>query len=106
MEETASGVAPTAIEVAGLSPGRRGVHIRQSGASDPEVGFRSADKHIGRGLEHGVRDPPGPQPGDLPNLRADRSGHAATEVFARGFTLGTRGEERILDRDDAAPMID
>jgi len=105
MEETAAGVVLIEIVVEGLSSGPHAVHVHSTGRCEPENDFRTADTHVDGELQHGVRDPLGPHPGDLPNLHATQDGVAHAEYFTRGFTLGTEGDQRILDRDGSALVI-
>ncbi|WP_339952154.1 superoxide dismutase family protein [uncultured Albimonas sp.] len=105
MEETASGVMLVAIEVSGLEPGRHVVHVHRTGECDAEGGFKSAGGHLAADREHGVRNAPGPHPGDLPNLHAGDDGRAAVEYFAHGLSLTPGAETSVLDEDGAALVI-
>jgi Cu-Zn family superoxide dismutase len=66
-----------------------------------------------RDVQHGLLNPRGPEPGDLPNIYAPPAGAHAAEVMAPLTTLGPstpRGAYRperhsLLDSDGAALLI-
>ncbi|MEO1987180.1 MAG: superoxide dismutase family protein [Martelella sp.] len=105
MEETASGVVLVEVTAKGLPEGEHGFHVHQVGKCDPDTAFKSAESHLARGLDHGIETAGGPHPGDMPNLHAQSDGVAHAEFFLRGFTLGTTGNQRILDDDGSAVII-
>ncbi|PRX10103.1 UNVERIFIED_ORG: Cu-Zn family superoxide dismutase [Martelella mediterranea] len=105
MVETASGIVVVDVRAEGLSEGQHGFHVHEVGACDSADGFKSAKGHLARGLEHGVMSAGGPHPGDMPNLHVRSDGVADAEFFVRGFTLGTEGNQRILDEDGSAVII-
>jgi Cu-Zn family superoxide dismutase len=83
------------ISVSGLSPGRHGVHIHESGACTPPD-FTSAGSHFNpASKQHGLENPEGPHAGDLPNLVVEADGSADTT-----FTVSAS-----LLAQDSASMI-
>jgi Cu-Zn family superoxide dismutase len=94
-----------------MAPGWHGLHIHEVGnCSDTAEGFRLSGPHAGHdaGAAHGLLNPQGPEPGDLPNLFAPVAGPFAAEVFSPGLTLAPEGREdrvSLLDVDGSALVI-
>jgi Cu-Zn family superoxide dismutase len=94
-----------------LPPGWHGLHLHGRGdCSDFAAGFQAAGGHLGmsRRVQHGLMNPSGPEPGDLPNLFVSPTGPFGAEVFAPNVTLGpmpVQGREPLLDGDGAALVI-
>jgi Cu-Zn family superoxide dismutase len=78
--------------ITGLAPGsEHGFHVHEFGdCSLPD--FKSAGDHY-----NPTMDPHGKHLGDLPNIKADKDGHAAVDVLVRGPTL--------VDSDGAPTQI-
>ena len=73
-EQTPSGVLMF-VEVTGLPPGPHAIHLHSVGACAPD--FKAAKGHINPGkVQHGLRNPDGPDNGDLPNLLVGADGTA------------------------------
>jgi Cu-Zn family superoxide dismutase len=108
--------APTGVLIrlefseARLPPGWHGLHLHQRGdCSDFANGFQASGGHLGmaRRIQHGLRNPNGPEAGDLPNLFAGPPPDAA-EFFTPYVTMdGDQLGERLplLDEDGAALVI-
>ena len=78
-EQTPTGVL-VSVDVTGLPPGGHGIHLHATGACAPD--FKAAGAHINPDkAEHGLRNPKGPDNGDLPNLFAAADGSARAEFF-------------------------
>jgi Cu-Zn family superoxide dismutase len=76
-----------AVHVAGLTPGKHGIHIHAVGRCDPPD-FKSAGPHFNPfGREHGLDNPKGAHAGDMPNLSVGEDGKASAVFTARGATL-------------------
>jgi Cu-Zn family superoxide dismutase len=93
-----------------LSPGWHGLHIHQIGdCSDPTAGFTASSAHVGHGgrMVHGLRNPMGPEPGDLPNVFATASGPFGAEFFSTRLTLRSdiEGRTQLLDADGSALIV-
>lgn len=94
-----------------LSPGWHGAHIHGVGTcTDFADGFRASGAHQGHGEDavHGLLNPEGPEPGDLPNLFAPPSGPFAAEFYSPWLTLGSVEKDHrqpLLDADGAALVV-
>ncbi len=77
-----------AVQVAGLPPGRHGIHIHAAGKCEPPD-FKSAGSHLNPlGKKHGLHNPEGSHAGDMPNLLVGDDGKARATFTAKGVTLG------------------
>ncbi|MBL8658772.1 MAG: superoxide dismutase family protein [Rhodospirillales bacterium] len=98
LESTPHGVL-VHVRVEGLSPGAHGIHLHAVGSCSPD--FKAAGGHIRTsGNEHGLRNPKGPEAGDLPNLYAAADGRAEAEFFTALVDMKT-----LLDSDGSAVVI-
>ena len=94
-----------------LPAGWHGVHVHGVGdCSDFAAGFQAAAAHAGHVGDgrHGLLNPAGPEPGDLPNLAAPAAGPFGVELFAPRLTLAPEAtDERtpLLDADGSALVI-
>lgn len=93
------------VRVTGLSPGKHGLHLHSHGDCLPETGFKSAEGHVGK-VEggHGLMNPKGPEPGDLPNIFAGEDGVGEMEAFTSLVSLDG-GEHGLLDEDGSTFVI-
>ncbi len=92
------------VDVHGLPPGPKGVHIHETGACTPPA-FTSAGGHFNPdGRQHGSENPQGSHAGDLPNLvvAADGSGHLV--VTTDRVALGSR-RTSLFDADGSALIV-
>jgi Cu-Zn family superoxide dismutase len=90
-----------------LEPGQHGVHFHEHGTCEDD-GFQASGSHVGHAEGgHGLLNPQGPEPGDLPSLFAPPSGGFTVELFSPFLTLGQHVRDRasILDADGAALII-
>ncbi len=92
------------ISASGLTPGKHGLHLHSHGVCETDTGFKSAKGHVGK-VEgaHGLLNPQGPEPGDLPNLFVAADGTAQMETFTTLVSLG--GENDLLDGDGSTFII-
>lgn len=87
------------VRAEGLSPGPHGIHLHAVGSCSPD--FKAAGGHVMTGdNEHGLRNPKGPEAGDLPNLYAGSDGVAEAEFFTSLVDM-----EALLDGDGSAIVI-
>jgi len=101
-EQTKTGVLIT-VEVTGLPPGPHGIHLHSVGTCDPN--FKASKGHINPGkVKHGLRNPAGPDNGDLPNIFAASDGKAQAEIFTTRVSL-TGSKAALLDSDGSALII-
>lgn len=93
------------VKVAGLEPGKHGLHLHSHGVCDGDAGFKSAKGHVGK-VEgaHGLMNPKGPEPGDLPNIFVGADGVGEMEAFSTLVAL--KGDSNnLLDADGSTFII-
>ena len=92
------------VDVAGLPPGGHGIHLHAVGACTPN--FKAATGHINpHKAMHGLRNPEGPDNGDLPNLFAATDGTAKAEFFTTLVSVSGGEMPALLDADGSAVII-
>ena len=92
------------VQVAGLTPGKHGIHVHAVGKCEPPE-FKSAGPHFNPfGRKHGVLNPEGAHAGDLANLEVGKDGKATATFTARGASLGP-GEGSLFGPDGASLVI-
>ena len=92
------------LEVTGLRPGAKGVHLHAAGKCEPPA-FASAGDHFNpKGQPHGLLNPAGPHAGDLPNITIDADGKGRLETFTERVTLGP-GATSLFDADGTALIV-
>ena len=102
-EQTPTGVLMS-VDVTGLPPGGHGIHLHAVGSCTPD--FKAATGHINpEKAKHGLRNPDGPDNGDLPNLYAAADGSARAEFFTTRVTVAGGGMPALLDGDGSAVII-
>ena len=102
-EQTPTGVLMS-VDVRGLPPGAHGIHLHATGSCAPD--FKAATGHINPGkVVHGLRNPAGPDNGDLPNLYAAADGTARAEFFTTRVSVAGEAAPALLDEDGSAVII-
>ena len=102
-EQTRTGVL-VSVDVNGLPPGGHGLHLHAVGACTPD--FKAATGHINPDqAKHGLRNPEGPDNGDLPNLFAAADGTARAEFFTTLVSVSGGDMPALLDEDGSAVII-
>ena len=102
-EQTPSGVLMF-VDVTGLPPGGHGIHLHGTGACAPD--FKAAKGHVNPGqTPHGLRNPDGPDNGDLPNLYVAADGSAKAEFFTTRVSVAEGDAPALLDGDGSAVII-
>jgi Cu-Zn family superoxide dismutase len=92
------------IDLKGVTPGTKAVHIHEVGRCDPPS-FESAGAHFNpTKAEHGTANPRGPHAGDLPNITVDATGQGHLEVTASRVTL-ERGRASLFGADGSALVV-
>jgi superoxide dismutase, Cu-Zn family len=92
------------VEISGLPPGPKAVHIHAVGRCDPPD-FLSAGDHLNpSGVRHGLLNPEGPHAGDLPNITIEPNGTGRFETSTRRITLAA-GPATIFDEDGSALVV-
>lgn len=93
-----------------LPPGWHGLHLHGRGdCSDSAAGFQASGGHVGMAprVAHGLRNPAGPEAGDLPNIFAG-AGPFGAEMFSTLVTLHSApvaGRTPLMDADGTALLI-
>ncbi len=94
------------IKVSGLTPGKHGLHLHSHGVCEPGTGFKSAKGHVGKKKDaHGLMNPKGPEPGDLPNIFVGADGVGEMEAFTTLVTIGAGSGDNLLDADGSTFII-
>lgn len=97
--EAVSGGILLHVKVRDLPPGAHGMHLHAVGSCTPD--FKAAAGHVNtHAAEHGLRNPEGPEAGDLPNLYVGDAGRGEAEMYSTLTTLGA-----LLDADGASVVI-
>jgi Cu-Zn family superoxide dismutase len=92
------------IDLSGLPPGTKAVHIHEVGRCDPPS-FESAGAHFNpKKAEHGTVNPRGPHAGDLPSIIVGATGRGHLEVSATRVTL-EKGSASLFDADGSALVV-
>jgi Cu-Zn family superoxide dismutase len=98
--EDGAGTVHVNVHVAGLTPGRHGIHIHAIGACGPT--FAAAGGHYNPlGHEHGLDNPLGAHAGDLPNLVVNEDGIGHLDATTTGVTQ-TEGPTTLFDATPGA----
>ena len=93
------------LKVSGLTPGKHGLHLHAHGVCDPLEGFKTAKGHVGlKPGGHGLLNPEGPEPGDLPNIFVGTDGVGEMEAFTSLVSL-VEGPNHLLDEDGSTFII-
>ena len=102
-EQTPTGVL-LHVDVRDLPPGPHGIHLHAVGACTPD--FKAATGHINPGkVAHGLRNPDGPDNGDLPNLYVAADGTARAEFFTTRVSVTGGAAPALLDQDGSTVII-
>lgn len=93
------------VRVSDLPPGKHGLHLHSHGVCDTDQGFKTAHGHVGK-VEgaHGLMNPNGPEPGDLPNLFVGADGIGEMEAFTTLVSVDG-GQHALLDEDGSTFII-
>ena len=101
---SAKGGVKIEVTVAGLPPGKHGIHVHAAGKCDPPE-FKSAGGHFNPAeKQHGLHNPKGAHAGDLPNLSVGKDGNGKGTFTAKGATLG-EGKGSLFGPDGTALVI-
>ncbi|UQZ81569.1 Superoxide dismutase-like protein YojM precursor [Paenibacillus konkukensis] len=93
------------VEVSGLTPGKHGIHVHQTGVCTPPD-FTSAGEHFNpEGKKHGFDNPQGYHAGDLPNLEVGSDGTARAEFVDTKVTLAKDKANSLVKTGGTALVI-
>jgi Cu-Zn family superoxide dismutase len=99
-----NGGVKVVVEVAGLPPGKHGIHIHAAGKCEPPE-FKTAGGHFNPfGKKHGLESPAGAHAGDLRNLVVGKDGKARGTFTAKGATLA-EGEGSLFGPEGTALVV-
>ena len=102
-EQTPTGVL-ILVDVRDLPPGAHGIHLHAVGSCTPD--FKAATGHINpEKVAHGLRNPDGPDNGDLPNLYVAADGTAKAEFFTTRVSVSGGAMPALLDGDGSSVII-
>lgn len=94
------------VDLKDLPPGPHGFHVHAVGDCSDHDHFEKAGGHVRESDDkHGLLNPEGPEPGDLPNLIVHADGTVKAEIYAPDLEIGGDDEENVLDADGSAFMI-
>ncbi len=95
------------IDVAGLKPGKLGMHFHTVGSCEDDTAFKTAEGHIMPDNEpHGYLHPQGPHAGNLPNLVVHKDGTAHVELYSQMVSvMGYKNAPALSDEDGSALII-
>jgi Cu-Zn family superoxide dismutase len=100
----AAGGVLVSVEVKGLAPGLRAVHVHAVGKCEGP-GFTSAGGHFNPAQKkHGLKNPEGAHAGDMPNMYISKAGSGKFEVLNDHISLGT-GDRTLFDSDGSSLVI-
>ena len=104
LTEDATGQLHLNVQVAGVSPGRHGIHLHAIGQCVGPAFASAGGHHNPLGAEHGLENPAGAHAGDLPNLTVNAAGRGHLDAVSHHATLSA-GPVSLLDADGSAIVI-
>lgn len=104
LTEDASGQLHLNVQVAGIAPGRHGVHLHAIGQCVGPAFASAGGHHNPLGAEHGLDNPAGAHAGDLPNLTVNGAGRGHLDGTSHHATLSA-GPVSLVDADGSAIVI-
>jgi Cu-Zn family superoxide dismutase len=102
--EDADGQLHLNVQVAGLTPGRHGIHLHAIGSCVGPAFASAGGHHNPLGAQHGLDNPGGAHAGDLPNLTVNGVGRGHLDAISHHATLSA-GPVSLFDADGSAIVI-
>lgn len=95
------------LELRGLSPGPKAIHLHHTGTCDDHAeGFKASGSHVNPDeRQHGLLNPEGPGAGDFPNFYVHENGYAWAEMFNARISLHGGAGVELLDENGSALVI-
>jgi Cu-Zn family superoxide dismutase len=104
LTEDAAGQLHLNVQVAGVTPGRHGIHLHAVGQCAGPAFASAGGHHNPLDAEHGLDNPAGAHAGDLPNLTVNGAGRGHLDAISHHATLSA-GPVSLLDADGSAIVI-
>ena len=102
--EDSAGQLHLNVHVAGVTPGRHGIHLHAIGQCVGPAFASAGGHHNPLGAEHGLDNLAGAHAGDLPNLRVNGAGRGHLDAVSHHATL-SGGPVSLFDADGSAIVI-
>ena len=90
-----------------LEVGWHGMHFHAVGDCSDVGAYKKSGGHVGKKEgAHGLKNPRGPEPGDLPNIYVPHMHKTMVEIYVAGVSLtAAQGGMALLDEDGSALII-
>lgn len=94
------------IDVAGLIPGKHGMHFHTVGSCQDDTKFATAQGHImTHNKPHGYLHKDGPHEGNLPNIIVHDNGTAHVELYSEMVSILPGRKVTALSDEDGSALI-
>ena len=104
LTEDTAGQLHLNVQVAGVTPGRHGIHLHAIGQCAGPAFTSAGGHHNPLGAAHGLDNPAGAHAGDLPNLTVNGVGRGHLDAVSHHATL-SGGPVSLFDGDGSAIVI-
>jgi superoxide dismutase, Cu-Zn family len=94
------------LQITQLPPGTHAVHIDSAGRCDPPDFMSSGPIFNPQQKQHGVKNPNGPEAGDLPNLTVGHDGTVTAAFLTSGITLQRGSPNSLFQASGTSLVID
>jgi superoxide dismutase, Cu-Zn family len=104
LTQDAAGRLHVNVQVAGMTPGRHGIHLHAVGSCLTPAFTSAGGHHNPLGAQHGLENPAGAHAGDLPNLEVNLAGRGHLQAMTDLATLSA-GPLGLFDANGSAVII-